>query len=134
MAGKGNPNPSPGTRFKKGDPRIWKGGRPKSFDGLRELAQQIASEVATDSEGKALVRDGHSLTVAEAIMRKWAASKDTRLQIAFVEIAYGKVPTKHEVTGADGGPIQTQNVFDHGAAVAGIAQRSGGDRGESGDD
>lgn len=114
MANDGNLKP-----FKKGgDPRIWKGGRPRSFDGLRELAQQIANEVATDSEGKALVRDGHSLTVAEAIMRKWAASKDTRLQIAFVEIAYGKVPTKHEVTGADDGPVRIMVEYVNGKRKA----------------
>lgn len=41
---------------------------------------------------------------------------------------------KTEITGADGGPIQTQTVFDHSATVATIAARSGGNRGESGED
>lgn len=42
---------------------------------------------------------------------------------------------RHELTGADGGPIQTETaVFDHSSAVASIAARSGGNRGESGAD
>lgn len=41
------PNPENLKPFQKGgDPRIWKGGRPKSFSGLQELAQQIAHETA----------------------------------------------------------------------------------------
>lgn len=32
--------------FVKSDPRINRKGRPKSFDGLRALAQEIAHEVA----------------------------------------------------------------------------------------
>jgi hypothetical protein len=102
----------PGT-FSKGDSRINRKGRPKSFDGLRDLAQMIAHEVATDKAGGALLaRDGHKLTVAETIMRQWAISKDTRLQIAFMEVAFGRVPTKTEVTGADGGPLTIRVVYD----------------------
>lgn len=82
--------------FVKGDPRCWRGGRPKSFDGLRELARAIADEKAT-SGNKTLVIDGHSATVVEAILRSWAVSKDPRKQKAFMEIAYGKVPEKIEV-------------------------------------
>ncbi len=41
------PNPENLKPFQKGgDPRIWKGGRPKSFSALQELAQQIAHETA----------------------------------------------------------------------------------------
>lgn len=89
----------PGT-FKKGDPRINRKGRPKSFDALRALAQQIAHE-----RSGAIAKDGHELTVAEAIMRQWAQSKNPQLQRAFIEVAFGKVPDRTELTGADGAPI-----------------------------
>ena len=81
-----------GKPFTKGDPRINRKGRPKSFDALRELAQEIAHEKAKNSDGKVIVHDGHAVTVAEAIMRKWASSNNPQLQKAFVEIAFGKVP------------------------------------------
>ena len=82
--------------FVKGDPRINRKGRPRSFQALRELARQIADEKAK-SGSQTLVIDGHSATVVEAILRSWAISKDPRKQKAFMEIAYGKVPDKLDV-------------------------------------
>lgn len=70
--------------FVKGDPRINRKGRPKSFDELRTLAKQIAHEPVTAGEKK--------FSVIEAIMRQWAQSRDPRLVQAFVNYAYGKVP------------------------------------------
>ena len=81
----------PGT-FQSGDPRINRKGRPKSFDALRELAQQIAHEPTQ------IVVDGHKVTVAEAILRQWAQSKNPQLQRAFIEVAFGKVPDKLDLT------------------------------------
>src|SRR5271157_1445554 len=100
----------PGT-FEKGsgkDPRINRKGRPKSFDALRELAQQIAHEEARSRSeskdadgnpipGKPIIIDGHVVTVTEAIMRQWATSKDPRLVQAFINYAYGTPPTKTEL-------------------------------------
>ena len=77
--------------FKKGDARINRKGRPKSFGQLRKLAQAIATEDVTET-----------MTLIDAIMRKWSTSKDVRLQTAFVEYAYGKVPNQQEITGANG--------------------------------
>lgn len=90
-----------GKPFVKGDPRINRKGRPKSFDKLRELAQQIAHEPAKNGD-KELVIDGHVVTVTEAILRQWANSRNAKLQAAFVEYAYGKVPNEQQVTGKDG--------------------------------
>lgn len=87
--------------------RINKKGRPKGFDECRALAQSIAIE--TIGEGQA------RMTMIDAIMRKWATSKDPRLQIAFVEYAYGKVPQRQEVTGLEGEPIKViEIVKDNG--------------------
>lgn len=90
-------NRKPGT-FKKGDPRINRKGRPKNFDATRELAQSIAHEVATKSDGSPVVIEGHIATVAEMILRQWASSKNPQLQKAFVEYAFGKVPDRHDIT------------------------------------
>jgi len=79
-------------QFKKGDARINRKGRPKSFDALRELALQIAHECAIDKTGKPLVISGHKVTVAEAILRTWAKSNNPKLQQNFIEVAFGKVP------------------------------------------
>lgn len=100
----------PGT-FTKGDPRINRKGKPRSFDALRKLAQQIAHEEA-QSRGKTLIVNGRIATVAEAIMRQWAASNNPVLQKAFVEIAFGKVPDKTELTGKDGGEIILRVIYD----------------------
>ena len=89
-----------GRPFERGagkDPRINRKGRPKSFDQLRSLAQQIAHEVAK-AGGEPVIIDGHSVTVAEAIMRQWAQSKNPALQAKFVEVAFGRVPDVHELT------------------------------------
>lgn len=84
-------------QFAKGDPRINRKGRPKTFDALRNLAQEIAHEVAASGD-KPLVISGHYVTVAEAILRKWALSPNPQLQRAFIEIAFGKVPDEHNIT------------------------------------
>lgn len=105
-----NPNPSPATRLKPGDPRINRKGRPKSFDAFRELAQQIAHEEAqsrdaTTGELVPVVIAGRKVTTAELVLRKWFQSKDARLQMHVMEVAFGKVPQTLEVGGPDGGPI-----------------------------
>ena len=96
--------------FKKGDPRINRKGRPKSFNGLRELARMIADEKAK-AGGKTLIIDGHTVTVVEAIIRSWAMGKDKKKQQAFIEIAYGKVPDRieHEMIK----PVLVEHVLIH---------------------
>jgi len=91
-----NHNP-PTNGFDKRKEHINRKGRPKTFDALRELAQQIAHEEAL-SGGQPVVINGHVVTVAEAIMRKWAASQNYQLQRAFIEVAFGKVPDQIDIT------------------------------------
>jgi hypothetical protein len=71
--------------FVKGDLRINRHGRPRGFDQVRKLAQQISHEEVTLSNSQ-------KISVAEAILRSWARSKEPALQRTFVEIAFGKVP------------------------------------------
>jgi hypothetical protein len=82
------PNAKP---FTKGDPRINRKGRPKSFDALRDLAKQIASEPITSADGRV------KMTRVELILREMSISKDPRQRIGFLEIAYGKVPTPIDI-------------------------------------
>ena len=93
-------NPASLKPFKPGDKRINRKGRPKSFDALRTLTQQIAHEVARTTTGEPLTSaSGHAITVVEAILRQWAHSKNPALQIKFMEICFGKVPDRVEVGG-----------------------------------
>jgi len=73
-------------QFKKGDARINRRGRPKSFDQLRALAQKISHEP---------IADGSTITAAEAILRTMAHDNPAR----FIEIAFGKVPDITEQKG-----------------------------------
>jgi hypothetical protein len=101
-----------GGPFRKGDPRINRKGRPKSFDALRSLAQEIAHEAAKQGN-QPVVIDGHVVTVTEAIMRQWAMSKDPRLQQKFIEVAYGQVPSVTRLEGQDGGPMVIKVVYEN---------------------
>ncbi|HEV2714448.1 MAG TPA: hypothetical protein VGU64_04235 [Terriglobales bacterium] len=75
--------------FVKGDSRINRNGRPRGFDALRKKAQEIASEMVTDSVG-------NKMRCVEAMLRSLAKSSDPVLQRAFIEYAFGKVPDKLE--------------------------------------
>lgn len=108
-------NPKPSKPFVKGDPRINRKGRPKSFDALRKLAQDISHEVALKG-GEPLVIDGHIATVSEMILRQWAQSKDPRLQQAFINYAYGKVPDKVEIPKEGNEIVVTVKYEDKGNA------------------
>lgn len=74
--------------FESGDdPRRNRNGRPKSFDQLRALFQNIAEDE--------IVIQGKKYTRAEAI--GIAMSMDKKLMRDFLEFAYGKVPQKLDV-------------------------------------
>jgi hypothetical protein len=97
--------------FVKGDPRINRNGRPKSFDALRKLVQSVGNEIAKDKDGNPIVIDGHVATVAEMIVRSWA--KDNKHQVNFIEYGYGKVPNPVELTGKDGGDVKIKVTIDN---------------------
>ena len=101
------------TSFTKNDPRINRNGRPKSFDALRTLAQQIAHETAK-AGGSDVVIDGHKVTVTEAVLRQWFQSKDFQKQRAAMEIAFGKVPTPVDLRGKDGEELTIRLRWDDG--------------------
>jgi hypothetical protein len=70
-------------QFVKGDPRINRKGRPHSFNALRVLAIQIATE-------KAAGRDTSNI---EQILLEMATNRrNVQDRQKFIEIAYGKVP------------------------------------------
>lgn len=87
-------NPTGKGGFQERRHQINRKGRPRSFDALRELALVIAHEVAV-ANGSPIVINAKTVTVAEAILRSWATSKNPQLQRAFIEIAFGKVPDVH---------------------------------------
>lgn len=79
---KGTANLKP---FVKGDPRINRKGRPKSFDELRSLAQDLFHKELPSGD-----------TIAESLLKYCAASKEPALIRLLFEYAYGKVPDKIE--------------------------------------
>ena len=82
------------TAFTKGDPRINRKGRPKDFDGARELARVIAQEKAKYKNGDPVVINEHVLTIVETIFRDWATSGNFQKQKAFLAYAYGEPPSQ----------------------------------------
>ena len=110
---KGKPRGKP---FKKGDARINRNGRPKSFDALRKLAQSIAHEEAKQrGTDETLVINGHKVTVAEAILRQWATSKNPKLQQLFIEVSFGKVPNVTELRGDSDKPLAVRFMWGDNA-------------------
>lgn len=88
--------------FKPGyDPRRNTKGRPKSFDQLRELFQQIAEDN--------IEVDGIKMTRAEAIAL--TMTSDKKLMREFLEFAYGKVPLSQIVDITSGGKAISWNMF-----------------------
>lgn len=78
------PNAKP---FTKGDKRINRKGRPKSFDQLRKLALQLAHEETETKQGE--------MTAVEIILRQMMQDKKQRE--IFLQYAYGKVPDELNV-------------------------------------
>ncbi len=110
-----------GKPFAKGDARINRKGRPKTFDALRKEALKIAGEIVVNP------KTGEEASVVHAILRSWA-SGDAQAQKTFIEYAYGKVPNKEEHSGPNGSAIAV-NVSLLDDAI----QKVYGDKDESSD-
>ena len=91
--------------FKSGyDPRRNTKGRPKAFDELRELFQDIAHDE--------VVIEGKKMTRVQAIGLLMSSSPDKFQQ--FLEYAYGKVPLSQIVDITSGGkPIGWKDFIDN---------------------
>ena len=102
-------HPPKTTRFKPGDPKINRKGRPKSFDAWRKLNVAILNEVAKDKDGKPIIINGHIATNAEMIVR--SKIRDSKHQSDVIEAAFGKVPQLVELTGRDGEGLIESNII-----------------------
>lgn len=81
--------------FEKGDPRINRNGRPRSFTKLRKLAQQLAHEEAIGKGGKPVVIDGQKQTQITMLLRDLMRSNPVK----FLEYAFGKPVDEVEYRG-----------------------------------
>jgi hypothetical protein len=72
-----------GKGFVKGDKRINRHGRPRSFDALRKLAQKIANETVEKP-------DGEDVTRIEDMLRNMVKSKVPADRATFLAYSYGK--------------------------------------------
>jgi len=76
--------------FTKGDPRINRNGRPRSFDALRKLAQLIAAETIDNAKSEDVTR-------IMDMLRKMASSKKPADRAMFLAYAFGKPKDEIEV-------------------------------------
>lgn len=76
-------------RFIKGDKRINRHGRPRSFDALRKLAIRIAGENVPESE----------VTRVEAMLRVMSSSRNPADRALFLAYAYGRPKEQVELSG-----------------------------------
>ena len=116
--------------FTKGDPRINRKGRPKTFDQVRALFQQLGNEVAIDKHGNPVVINGHVATIAEMVIRQvWR--EDAKTALAY---AYGKVPDDVNLKGGLGISLTPEiKGVDYRTVAAVLAPRPVQDSDEPGE-
>ena len=104
------PNPQNLKPFVKGDKRINRKGRPKSFDALRKLAQQIAAEDLQSTDGDVITR-------IEALLRVMSSSKNPADRALFLAYAFGK--PKEEIAMNNSGETVTKVIIEYGENLTG---------------
>ena len=77
--------------FVKGEKRINRNGRPKSFDALRKLAVKIAGETIPGASGEDITR-------IEAMLKVMSSSKNPADKALFLAYAYGKPKEQLDIT------------------------------------
>lgn len=98
MDAESKPKRIPGKPFEKGDPRA---GRPKGVQNkatveIREASKRLLEDDAYQANLLERLRDG----------------KAPHMETLLHHYAYGKPKETHELTGKDGGPIQTAAIYD----------------------
>ncbi|MFA5416942.1 MAG: hypothetical protein WC341_00650 [Bacteroidales bacterium] len=81
-----------GVPFEKGDKRINRRGRPKTFEALRKTAIKMLNESIKSSDGKI------DISHLELILKDWLNSQNFQKQQAIIHTAYGKVPDSVQMT------------------------------------
>jgi hypothetical protein len=104
-------NSKPRGKFKKGDPRINRNGRPRTFDAVRKLAVQVAAEQLEQADGQTRIL---------LMLRAMSTSRNPADRALFLAYAFGKPADKQEISGPDGGPIEVK-PYNYATAIAPIA-------------
>jgi hypothetical protein len=109
--------------FSKADPNINRKGRgggkgkiAATFADLRKLANTIGAEMAYTPDGDQVIINGHPVNNIERLLYEWVRSHDGKKQLAFVEIAYGKIPSN--VTGEGDNKVVLNVVYGAGGPPA----------------
>ena len=91
--------------FTKGDKRINRNGRPKSFDQLRKLAQRIAAEDISPADA------AEAITRIEAMLKTMSSSRNPADKALFLAYAFGKPRDEVDVT-SGGEKIELVVIYD----------------------
>jgi hypothetical protein len=114
-----NTKPVRGKPFVKGDKRINRKGRPKSFDALRKLAIKIAGEEADQEEVTRVVK----------LLRDMARSDNPADRALFLAYAYGKPKEQVEHSGEVATKVVIEYANDNDQATAATPSPAPGEAG-----